>query len=194
MLTLRGAVEAQLGHNDAATADFEAADRLQPSKLYGAVGLGVLLRDTSKLAEAEQLVRARLRAHPGDATLNYLLADVLVREGAAPGEPRFNEARKLLLRAVALKPDLAVAYGALGKLDLKSGRTDEAIAELEKGVHCDPTDRTSLNQLVAAYRHAGRTEDAARVAAQLATAVERDRSQETERNRVHLTVAAQGAN
>ncbi len=193
LLAMRGAVEAQLGHNDTATADFEAADQLQPSKLYGAVGLGVLLRDTSKLPEAEQLVRARLRAHPEDATLNYLLADVLVREGAAPGDAKFTEARTLLAKAVALQPGLALAHGELGKLDLKAGQTDEAIAELEKGVHDDPTDRTSLNQLVAAYRRAGRTEDAARVAAQLATAVERDRAQETERNRVHLTAVGGGS-
>ena len=192
LYTLRGAVRAQLAQNDAATEDFEQADRLQPSKLYGAVGLGVLLRDISKLPEAERLVRARLREHPSDATLNYLLGDVLIREGAAPGEPRFEEARKLLERAVALKPDLAVAHGELGKLDLKSGRTDEAIGELEHGVHEDPTDRTSLNQLVAAYRRAGRTEDAARVAADLGKAVERDRREETERNRVHLTAVAQG--
>ncbi len=192
LLTLRGAVRAQLGQNDGAAADFEAAERVEPSKLYGAVGLGVLLRDTSKLPEAERLVRERVRAHPGDATLNYLLADVLVREGAAPGEPQFEEARGLLKKAITLKPDLAVAHGELGKLDLKAGKTDEAIAELEKGVRYDGADRTSLNQLVAAYRRVGRTEDAARVAAQLAKAVEHDRSQETERNRVHLQPAAQG--
>ena len=192
LYTLRGAVRAQLAQNNAATEDFEQADRLQPSKLYGAVGLGVLLRDTSKLPEAEQLVRVRLREHPRDGTLNYLLADILVREAAAPGEPRFNEARRLLVRAVALKPDLAVAYGELGKLDLKAGRTDEAIAELEKGVHRDPADRTSLNQLIAAYRRAGRTEDAARVADDLGRVVELDRKKETERNRVRLTAVGQG--
>ncbi len=192
LLTLRGAVQAQLGHNDAAAADFEAADRLQPSKLYGAVGLGVLLRDTSKLRQAEQLVRARLRTHPKDATLNYLLADVLMRGGAAPGEARFAEARALLVKAVALEPGLAVAYGELGKLDLRAGRTDDAIAELEKGVRDDPADRTSLYQLVLAYRRAGRTQDAARVAAQLSAAVERDRTQEAERNRLHLSASEGG--
>jgi tetratricopeptide (TPR) repeat protein len=190
LLALRGAVRAQMGENDAATEDFEAADQLQPSKLYGAVGLGVLFRDSSKLQQAERLVRTRLRSHPSDPTLNYLLADVLVREGAAPGDAGFNEAHRLLRKAVALDPTMAVAYGELGKLDLKTGHTQEAIAELEKGVHYDPTDRTSLNQLVAAYRRVGRTEDAARVAAQLGSAVEHDRAQETERNRVHLTTTA----
>jgi tetratricopeptide (TPR) repeat protein len=187
LLALRGAVRAQMGENDAATEDFEAADQLQPSRLYGAVGLSVLFRDSSKLQQAERLLRTRLRSHSSDPTLNYLLADVLVREGAAPGETRFSEARRLLHKAVAIDPTLAVAYGELGKLDLKTGHTQEAIAELEKGVHYDPTDRTSLNQLVAAYRRVGRTEDAARLAAQLGRAVEHDRAQEIERNRVHLT-------
>ncbi len=191
LLTLRGAVRAQLGQNDEATADFEAAERLQPSKLYGAVGLGLLLRDSSHLPQAEQLLRERLRAHPSDGTLNYLVADVLVRQGAAPGEPKFEEARTLLKKAVTLQPDLAVAHGELGKLDLKAGRDGEAIAQLEQGVHYDATDRTSLNQLIAAYRRAGRTDDAVRVAAQLAQAVEHDRSAETERNRIHLAPVAE---
>ncbi len=193
LYTLRGAVRAQLAQNDAASADFERADRMQPSTLFGAVGRGVLLRDSSKLPEAEKLVRSRLREHPNEGTLNYLLADVLVREGVAPGEPRFDEARRLLVRAVALKPDLAVAHGELGKLDLKAGQTDEAIAELEEGVHEDPADRTSLNQLIAAYRRAGRTEDAARIADDLGKAVELDRKKEAERNRVHLIAVEQGA-
>ena len=193
LLAMRGAVRAQLSDNDGATQDFEAANRLEPSKLYGAVGLGVLLRDTSKLPEAEALLRQRLGAHPNDATLNYLVADVLIREGAAPGDPKFAEAHKLLLHAVALKPDLAVAYGELGKLDLKDGHSEAAIAELEKGVKYDSTDRTSLNQLVAAYRRAGRSDDAARVAGQLAKAVEHDRTEQTERNRVHITVASSPA-
>ncbi len=113
-----------------------------------------------------------------------------MREGAAPGEARFAEARALLAKAAALKPDLAVAHGELGKLDLKAGDTTAAIRELELGVRYDPADRTSLNQLVAAYRRAGRAEDAARVAGQLAQAVARDRAAETERNRVHLLPAA----
>ncbi len=191
LLTLRGAVRAQMGQNEAATGDFEAAERLQPSKLYGAVGLGVLLRDGSKLPEAERLLRERLRAHPGDATLCYLLADVLVREGAAPGEPRFAEARGLLRKAVAGEPALAAAHGELGKLDLQAGDTAAAVRELELGVRYDAGDRTSLNQLVAAYRRMGRTEDAQKATARLAEAVERDRNAENERNRVHLIPAAE---
>ncbi len=191
LLTLRGAVRAQIGQNDGATEDFEAAERLQPSKLYGTVGLGVLLRDGSKLPEAERLLRERLRAHPREGTLNYLLADVLVREGAAPGEARFHEARALLRKAVALQPDLAAAHGELGKLDLQAGDAPAAVVELEQGVRYDADDRTSLNQLVAAYRRMGRTDDAARAAARLASAVEHDRNAETERNRVHLLPAAE---
>lgn len=62
LLTMRGAVRAKMGQNEAAAADFERAERLEPSKLYGAVGLGVLLRDGSKLPEAERLLRERERA------------------------------------------------------------------------------------------------------------------------------------
>lgn len=191
LLAMRGAVRAKLGQNEAATADFEKAERLQPSRLYGTVGLGVMLRDSSKLPEAERLLRERLRAHPHDGTLNYLLADVLVREGAAPSEPRFKEASALLRKAVALEPGLAPAHGELGKLDLQAGDAPAAVTELEQGVRYDATDRTSLNQLVAAYRRMGRTEDAAKAAERLSTAVEQDRNAEAERNRVRLILAAE---
>lgn len=130
-------------------------------------------------------------AHPHDGTLNYLLADVIVREGAAPGEPRFTEARALLQKAVLLEPSLAPAHGELGKLELAAGSAAGAVKELELGVRYDASDRTSLNQLVAAYRRLGRTEDAAKAAERLSAAVEHDRSAEAERNRVRLLPAAE---
>lgn len=76
---------------------------------------------------------------------------------------------------------------------IQAGRLPKAIAELVLAIHLDATDRTALNQLVTAYRRSGRSDDASRMAGQLAAAVSRERVKETVKNRVHLiadTVAA----
>jgi tetratricopeptide (TPR) repeat protein len=188
LYTMRGAVRAQVGQNDRATADFESASRVAPSKLYGTVGLGTLLRDSTKLTEAETLLRAALKSSPNDGVLNYLLADVIVRAGAVAGQERFAESRALLKRAVELNPELAPAHAELGKLYLSDNKIEAAIHELESGLEYDATDRMSLYQLVIAYERAGRREDAKRITALLSKEVNADRLAEGKRNSVELVV------
>jgi tetratricopeptide (TPR) repeat protein len=182
----RGSIYAQIARTDEAQADFETANRLAPSSLYGTIGMGTLLRESSDLVKAETILRSKLKTAPKDPLLNFLLADVLIRESESPNDVRSQEALRLLNTAVKAKPDFAEAYSAMGKLELKQGHVDAAIILLEKAITYDALDRTALNQLVAAYRKAGRTEDASRIAKELAVAVARERSEEVERNRIHL--------
>lgn len=193
LYTMRGSIYAQIAKNDAAQADFETADRLSPSEMSGTIGLGVLLRDESNLDQAQQVLQTKLKQKPDDPVLSYMLADVLIRKGAVPGDANFTQAETLLHTAIAKQPDLAQAHAALGKIELKAGRSEEAIAQLEAATRLDPRDRTALNQLVAAYRRTSRAEDANRVAARLAQAVAEERAQETEKNRVHLMIDAPAA-
>jgi len=182
----RGSIYAQIARTDEAQADFETANRLSPSSLYGTIGMGTLLRESSELVKAESILRTKLKTAPKDPLLNFLLADVLIRESESPNDARSEEALRLLNTAVKAKPDFAEAYSAMGKMELKQGHVEVAISLLERAITYDALDRTALNQLVAAYRKAGRTEDASRVAKELAVAVARERSEEVERNRVHL--------
>ena len=191
--TMRGSIYAQLANNDAAQKEFETADRLAPTDVAATLGLGMMLRDESNLDQAEEVLRAKLKQKPGDAVLSYLLADVLMRRGAMPGDAGFKEAEDLLQTAILRQPTLTQAHAALGKMKLKEGYTQEAIAELEKATKLDPQDRTALNQLIAAYRRSNRAQDADRVAAQLAKSVDGDRALETEKNRVHLMLEVPGA-
>ena len=188
LYTMRGSVYAQVAKNEAAQADFEHADRLAPTESFGTLGLGVLLRDESNLPEAQRLLETKIAQSPNDAVLDYMLADVLIRGGANPGDPAFTRAQQLLAASLTINPNLAQAHAALGKLALKANDLPAATQHLERAVALAPKDRTALNQLVAAYRRAGRTDDAARVAAQLATAVAAERADEVERNRVHLVL------
>ena len=190
LYTMRGSIYAQIAKNEAAQTDFETADKLSPSEMSGTIGLGVLLRDESNLDQAQQVLQTKLNGNPGDPVLSYMLADVLIRKGAVPGDTGFTTAERLLKASIAKQPDLAQAHSALGKMELKAGRNDEAIIQLEVATKLEPRDRTALNQLVAAYRRTGRSADADRVAEHLAQAVSEERAQETEKNRVHLMIDA----
>ncbi len=188
LLVMRGTVYAQLGKDDRAQQDFEQADRLAPSSSFGALGLGVLLREDGNLAQAQAVLEKKLQVTPHDAVLSFLLADVLVRAGAAPGDPAFERALGLLHVAIANQPSLASAHALLGKLELKASHPELAVPELEAAIKLQPTDRTALNQLIAAYRRLGRTADAERTSRVLEASVAADRAQENETNRIHLSL------
>jgi len=188
LLVLRGTVYAQTGKNDLAQADFERADRLDPTSIYGTLGLGVLLREESDLDQEQSVLETKLEQSPQNPVLNFMLADTLVRKGADPGDPAFTRAVGLLQQSLKSEANLAQSHALLGKLLLKQGRMEDAVIQLEAAVHLQGTDRTALNQLLTAYRRLGRTADADRTSAALAKALSLDRARETERNRTHLTL------
>ena len=184
--TLSGAIHAERGELDQAMREFDEASRLSPSDLYGSVGLSLALRQADRLPEALSLLRRKLSERPRDATLNFLLADVLMRSEPAPGTREFHEARLALARAVRGKPNFAGAHAALGKLLLREGRGAEAVQELRTAAGLDGTDRVALNQLVLAYRQLGQEEAAAQAAGELRSLLQRQRVEEVARNRVRL--------
>jgi superkiller protein 3 len=186
LYTMRGAIRAERGDVDEAMVDFEHASALRPDELYGSVGLSLVLRQADRLPEAITLLRRKLNGHPRDATLNYLLADVLLRTDPDPASPESAEARAALQRALQARPDFAKAHAALGRLQLRADEVASAVDELRIAVRLDPNDRLALNQLVLAYRRQGRQEDAAAVAAQLKKLLEAERTEEVARNRVRL--------
>jgi len=171
---LRGVAEAGNGLDDAAARDFEASNRLDPGHEYGAAGLGVLYAGTERAPEASAILRRRLQKDPQDATLNYLLAQALTREGGEPGTPAYGEARDALVRAVRARPDYAAAHSALGKLYVQAGDDARALAEFQTAAKLDPGDRTALSQLAAALRRAGRNEEALAVSRRLRELVIRE--------------------
>ena len=189
LYTMRGAVRAQTADFEKAAADFEKAERLKPDQLYGSVGLSMLLRQEDRLSESISLLREKLKKAPADPTLNYLLADALMRQGAEPAQPEFAEARQALLRSLRAKPDFDKAHAALGKTYLKSGETENAIREFRWASKSDPTDRTALQQLLLALHKSGREQEAAATAAKLKSLLDEDRKAEVARNRIRLVKA-----
>lgn len=165
--SIRGVVEAERGLQAEAEKDFELANQLDPKQQYGSPGLGVLYTDMGRSADAAAVLRSRIQKDPSDPTLNYLLAQAILRDGAAPGSTEFREAEAALILATHAQPAYAAAHTALGKLYHKAGDDTRAITELQIAVKLDGNDRAALNQLAGLLQRLGRFDESAAVAARL---------------------------
>jgi predicted Zn-dependent protease len=159
-------IDAQFGKYDDAGRELDRANDLDPENKFGAAGLGVLYAERNDPQSAATALRARLRSTPDDATLNYLLADALLRQGTEDASAR-AEARAALEKAVRTQPDFERAHALLGKVYVQTGNYGQAVHELQLALTQNGQDRMALNQLVIAFRHMGRDQEAANALAEL---------------------------
>jgi Tfp pilus assembly protein PilF len=80
----------------------------------------------NRLAEAEPLLRAHLKASPCDVAAIRMLAELAARIGRTP------DAETLLRRALELAPDFGAARVNLATVLYRSNRPVEALAELDR--------------------------------------------------------------
>ena len=155
----RGVLYSELADYDKGEADFQRAEQLDPNVEGGSFAKGLAELQRNDLAQAEATVRERLRLQPRDAYLQYLLAEVLTRKGAAPGAPEFQEALAAARKSVDLKPDFALARDLLGRLYVQDGNIEEGIRQSRVALHLNPSDQKALYHLILALRKAHRTEE-----------------------------------
>ena len=167
LYVIRGAAYIWLNDSKHAEQDFAKADELEPEKLYGSVGMSMLFRQDQQLPEAIRILRQKLSERPSDATLNYLLADTLIRTGAEPGQPAFKEAVSLLNKTLLVEPGFQKAHVLLGKLYLRESRLEDAAKQLREAIRIDPHDRSAIYQLMLLFRRNGNTAEAGALAAKL---------------------------
>jgi len=142
--------------------DYDGAERA----LTGALVLAAAHPETQRLhgliqhrrrrhAQAEEIYRNALAAHPQDATLISQLGDLKADMGDAAG------ALELLRRGVALAPDDAAAWLRLGIVLDRHGHHEEALAAGKKIIALAPDHRFGRH-LIARNLHAlGHIEEAA---------------------------------
>jgi predicted Zn-dependent protease len=189
----RGILNVQLAKYDQADADFWKAEALNPLQNYSSVALGISLLQEDKRDESLQVVKQRLAKAPDDPTLNYLLAELLIRKGVQPGTPSFQEAEAAAQRAARNKPDFTPAEDALSELYLRSGKTALAEATSRRALKSDPNDQTALYHLFRALQKSGKSSDAAEIPALLTRLNEvrqQHLKQEQEEDRYRLLVEA----
>lgn len=159
----RGVLRVQLAEFDKADADFDRAERLDPSQALGGVVRGLSQIQQNNLDQALVTVRQQVKNRPKDEFPYYVLAELLTRRGAQPGSPEFDEALHAALEAVRLKPDFALAHDVLGRLYQMSGDTGRAIEQCRLALRDNPTDDAALYRLIRALQTRGGKDDVAEV-------------------------------
>jgi len=134
-----------------AVAQYEAALRIDPDDADTENNLAVALAKLPGRAdEALGHFERALRLSPNDADLHFNLANQLVQDPA-----RLPAAIMQYEAALRLRPDFPAAHVRLALAYGRSGRLDDAIAQLERALQLDPADaaaRELLGQLRALPR------------------------------------------
>ena len=182
----RGVLYIEMKRFAEADADFEKANSLNPHQDLGTVALGLSLLQANNLDGSLKVIRTRLGKTPNSPTLNYLLAEALLRKGVQPGTPGFNEAVAAARRSTHADPNFLLAHDVLSELYLRSDRANEAIAESRAALKIDPEDQPAVYHLIVGMRKTGNQAGIPGLTQQLAQASTATQRRESERNRIRL--------
>ncbi len=157
----RGVLFVQLGEYAKADADFDKAEQLDPNRALGSAARGLSQIQQNNLDEALLTVRSQLKANPKDEFLQYVLAELLSRQGAQPGSPEFQQALNAAVEAVRLKPDFVLARDVLSRLYLQAGEVEKAAEQCRLALRDDPSDEIAMYRLIRALASPSGLPDAA---------------------------------
>ena len=151
---LLGDVYRQTHHFDDAQAQYKLALEISPTDHAALLGLAYAYYGNANLDAAISTAKIALAANPADPELNLLMGDALVsRHTFAAAEP-------FLQKGLASKPQmLPHVHALLGTVYAETGRTQDAIAQLEMGLPADQDGGTHY-KLARMYRKTGDTKKA----------------------------------
>jgi Flp pilus assembly protein TadD len=155
----RGLLYGQLAEYDKADRDFETAEQLNPAEITGSYALALTEIQAGHAQDALTDIRKKLIDHPNDASLHYVLAKILVEQGAKVESTPFRQAIDSALLAVRLKPDFTAARDLLASMYLKSGQNTLAIEQCRRALQTDPANQTALYHLIMAFHNSGQKAD-----------------------------------
>jgi tetratricopeptide (TPR) repeat protein len=160
---IRGVAYAQLADYENAEKDFSMAARIDPNQSHSTIAMSMLYSDRNQIDKEKALLAQQLKTTPNDAVANYLMADILLREGAEPGHPQFEEARIDLAKSLAAKPDSAEAQILMGTLCQQENKLPEALDHLNLALKVEPDNRSALDHELMLLRKLHRNSEAAAV-------------------------------
>ena len=148
-----------LGDQFTLIGDSDAADKAYSRHVEASVHDPRLLEAAAalhenKLAIAERLLRAFLKEHPTDVAAIRMLAELGSRLG------RYDDAEKLLARALELAPNFHVARHNYAAVLQRQNRLGEALTEAETLLKRDPRNPGYRNLKAAILARLGQTEEA----------------------------------
>jgi tetratricopeptide (TPR) repeat protein len=151
---LLGDVYRQRRHYDDAQAQYKLALEISPADHAALLGLAYAYYGNANLDAAMATAKVALAANPTDPELNLLMGEALVSRHA------FADAEPFLQKGLAAKPQmLPHVHALLGTVYSETGRTQDAIAQLEMGLGADQ-DGGTYYRLARLYRKTGDTKKA----------------------------------
>jgi tetratricopeptide (TPR) repeat protein len=118
---------------------------------------GIALERSHNWPRAEADFKHALQLEPDQPDVLNYLAYSWVDQGL---KEHYNEATRMLERAVALRPNNGAIVDSLGWVLFRTGRYKEAVTTLEHAVELEPEDPVLLNHLGDAYWQVGRESEA----------------------------------
>ena len=151
---LLGDMYRQRQRYDDAQTQYKLALEISPADHAALLGLAYAYFGNANIDATIATARLRLAATPGDPELNLLMGEALIaRHDFAGAEP-------FLQKGLAAKPQmLPHVHALLGTVYAETGRTQDAIAQLEMGLAADG-DGSTHYKLARMYRKAGDTKKA----------------------------------
>jgi len=141
--------------------EFQAAVDRAPENFEAVYSLAFSTAATGEYDVAEPLFRRAVALRPSSPEAHYNIAIALAKNG------RSAEAIREFKETISLAPTFSAGYVALGRIYLEKGSPTNAIGVLQRASELDPTSLDCLALLETALRKAGRTREAAGVAAQI---------------------------
>lgn len=181
----RGLLYAQEAEYDKAEADFARAEQLDANQSMSSYAADLAQVQKNNPDEALRRVRLQLKAHPDNALLHYLLAQLLMKNPAT-GSDAYKEARKEDSRALELKPDLVSARDLMASIHMQAGQYEKAIEQCRTALQYDPNDEVATYHLMISLRHAGKTDELQPLVKRLAELHQQSLQNETDRKRYTL--------
>jgi tetratricopeptide (TPR) repeat protein len=172
LLIARGVLEAQLGKNELAVADFVRAHQLNPNISYADDALGMIRTQEHEGARSLAFFQSAARLHPDDAFLQYLLAEQLSQAASDQNGTDSRAAIDAATNAIRLDPTYTPAHDLLARLYVQKNQFTLAIKEAEAALAQDPNDESALYQEIMATRHMGDNQETKALVARLQAARE----------------------
>jgi tetratricopeptide (TPR) repeat protein len=135
--------------------EFDRAAQLAPDTYIGYLARVQESLYEDNLPAADKVLHEAIQSGQRDYRMLSLLGTVLLHEGAAPGEPRFDEARKALEQSAQENASYSATQIALGKVYLMENQPQTAIDHLEIGRRLEPDNSSVYVSLASAYDRIG---------------------------------------
>jgi tetratricopeptide (TPR) repeat protein len=117
-----------LGRGDEAGKHIDFVLSAEPSDLFALNQKGLILYESGKYKQAEDLYRKSIEKFPGDPEFHFNLGMTLQKIG------RMDQAMESFVRAAEIKPDYALAYDRMGQILFHKKDYKGAIREYDKAL------------------------------------------------------------